>query len=953
VETLLASDVTSSQLLADLVREQVGAGLNGAGESASGDRCGPYRLLKPIGQGGMGTVWLAERIDGLLKRPVALKLPHAGSQAWEFAQRAHRERDILASLAHHGIARLYDAGVADGGRPFLVLEFIAGVALDRDCDARKLPIRARLSLFLQVLDAVQYAHSHLVIHSDLKPSNILVTGDGEVKLLDFGIAKLMKAGETSGSDLTQLGSPAMTPGYAAPEQMAGQRVTTACDVYSLGVILFELLSGQRPYTLKRKPDGALEQPVSTGRPSQAATDAAAQARSATPKRLAAALKGDLDNIALKAIQQDPEKRYATVDAFRSDLERYLKGEAVLARPESAWYRTRKFVVRHRLMVAAMAGIFVAIAAGLSVALWEWRLAKREAQTSAAVQQFIQDIFETNTREQTDPLKARQTTARQMLDIGARKIDSGLNNPPAAKEKMLAILADLYSNLDLQDQAVALAKKRAAVAKQAYGANDPRVAGALTSLGETMHSSASVNEEEAVFLEAKRILDSRRDWTSPKRAELCSALAQHYESTDRKRGLEFAQQAVTLYRRLPPSDDLAGALDREATIYSYNDEDAKAEPLLAEAVSVAKQLSGNLDPNLPVYAATLGETNEGLLHYRAAQENLQFAWQTALRLNGENHSDTIETESRLGRFYGNISRYQEGLQHLRHATDVCLRIKGPDDSFFTPQMLFQYGEVLADSGQLETGLSFISRAIQNRRKNRPGTRYLAQMLASQALFWSMTGETESARRSLNESSAISHKVGFTNGNDFFSAQIILAFNSAKPAEALPFIEKHFGSLANAGAPSDNLLNKLYYLYCRSELAILNNDAATAAAFSKRGLKLVEPGGLVEYLKLWEARYLLQEGNAYRMRGDPASALPPLERSLQLETGMFDAGSPDIAVAEAALGSCYLDLGKHAEATKLLTQAESIIRMHKRLAEQYTRPVRALREHLAVDIHQHPP
>ncbi|HZS55562.1 MAG TPA: serine/threonine-protein kinase [Bryobacteraceae bacterium] len=945
VESLLASDSTATNLLTELVRQQMAAGLPARFESTSNATCGPYRLIKSIGRGGMGEVWLAERTDGLVKRLVALKLPHSGLQAEEFAQRSHRERDILAGLAHRGIARLYDAGVDEQARPFLVLEFIEGIAIDRYCDERQLQIRARLSLFLQVLDAVQYAHSHLVIHSDLKPSNILVTSDGEVKLLDFGIAKLIKSEEMVGSDLTVPGSAALTPGYAAPEQLAGERVTTACDIYSLGVILFELLSGNRPYGLKRSPAGVLTPEVSaTGsRPSQAATDPAhARARDSTPKKLSGALKGDLDNVTLKAIQQTPEKRYATVDAFKSDLERYLSGHPVLARPESAWYRAGKFVVRHKLPVAAAATVLIAIAIGFGIALWQSHVARREAQTAAAVQQFILDIFEANSRDQADPVKARQTTARALVDIGAKKIDRSLTDAPEAKEKMLSILSNLYGDFGLDDEAVALAKKRVTAAKQAFGQNDPRVAAALTSLGRTMHSSSSVNEREAVLLEAQKILDGNRDWSSPNRAALYSALAEHYQSSDRKKGLDFAARAVAIYRKLSPSDDFAGALYYEAVIYSYNDEDAKAQPLLAEALAVAQKLSGSLDPNIPVYASALAEADESLMRSRSAEENFQLAWNVAKKLNGEEHVDTIETEARLGRFLANVGRYREAVQHLGHATDVCLKIKGVDDPFFTPQMFFQYGEVLGLSGRLEEGLSYVARAIENRRKNRPGTRYLAQMLHGQALILADIGEDGAARQSLEEASVIGRKVGFNNGQDFVAVQIVLALNSNDRGSAKTLIERDVGPLPPNDVLSKNLLRNLYW---RAQLALLNKDAVTAASLATRGLNLIASSGEAQYLRGWEARYLLEQGTALCLRGNPEQALPILKRAVQLETEMYYPSSPDLAVGQAALANCYLDLGDRKESVRLFAQAESIRALHKRMGEQYERPIRALRERLS--------
>jgi len=268
--------------------------------------------------------------DGLVNRPIALKLPYLGVYGSQFAERAHRERDILANLVHPGIARLYDAGVSEDGRPFLALEFVEGVNVSTYCDEKRLSVRDRLGLFLQILSAVQHAHSRLVIHRDLKPSNILVTREGEVKLLDFGIAKLMIEGEARETELTQLGGRALTLNYASPEQILGEPVGTASDVFSLGLILFELLTGERPFAAKRGTRGALEEAMLTAdatRPSQTVNnDARARERSTTVKKLKALLKGDLDVIVLKALQKLPEQRYATVDAFRADIEAYLAGE---------------------------------------------------------------------------------------------------------------------------------------------------------------------------------------------------------------------------------------------------------------------------------------------------------------------------------------------------------------------------------------------------------------------------------------------------------------------------------------------------------------------------------------------------------------------------------------------------------------------------------------------------
>ena len=267
----------------------------------------------------MGAVWLAERIDGLIKRPVALKLPHPPHYNSHLRERFARERDILASLVHPNIGKLFDAGVTEAGQPYLGLEYIEGATITEYCDGMGLPVRNRLELFLQVLEAVQYAHSRLVIHRDLKPSNILVTSERQVVLLDFGIAKLLTDGKAKETELTQRGGAALTPDYASPEQIIGQAISTASDVYSLGIVLYELLTGERPYKLTRDSRGALEEAILAADPripSQVVTDQAkAERRGSTPKKLAHTLAGDLDTIILKALKKRPGDRYPTVNAF--------------------------------------------------------------------------------------------------------------------------------------------------------------------------------------------------------------------------------------------------------------------------------------------------------------------------------------------------------------------------------------------------------------------------------------------------------------------------------------------------------------------------------------------------------------------------------------------------------------------------------------------------------------
>ena len=346
-----------------------------------GQRLGPYRVLSLLGHGGMGSVWLAERADGLFTRRVALKLVHPALKSRVMSERFAREREILASLNHPNIARLLDAGFTEDGQSYLALDYVAGTPLTTFCDERRLSIRERLGLFRQVLGAVQYAHAHLVIHRDLKPANILVTDEGQVQLLDFGIAKLLAEGEAKETELTQLGGRALTPDYAAPEQIAGAPITTAADVYALGVMLYELLTGERPYKLKRDSRGALEEAILNADPAApsraASSEAAATVRATTAKKLPSTLRGDLDTIAIKALKKFPAERYATANAFDEDIERFLRGDVVLAQPDSVAYRARKFARRHWVGIGAISVLLLTLAAGLAATSYEATVASEE------------------------------------------------------------------------------------------------------------------------------------------------------------------------------------------------------------------------------------------------------------------------------------------------------------------------------------------------------------------------------------------------------------------------------------------------------------------------------------------------------------------------------------------------------------------------------------------------
>ncbi|MGE5712998.1 MAG: protein kinase domain-containing protein, partial [Betaproteobacteria bacterium] len=400
---------------------------------AAGDRIGPWRLERLLAEGGMGAVWEAARADGVMQRRAALKLPRAEWVDHGLAQRMARERAILARLQHPAIAVLFDAGLADGGRPYLALEYVDGVPIDVWCTGRDL--KAILRLMVQVIRAVAYAHGQLVIHRDLKPANVLVTPDGSPKLLDFGISKLIEGDTTTAeaTALTRLAGRPMTLAYAAPEQVLALPITVAADVYALGVMLFELTSGSRLY--QSTEPRAMEAELLRGdlrRPSDAATD---------PTR-ARSLRGDLDAIVSTALKRNPAERYDSAAALADDLERYLDGKPVRARPDSTGYRLKKFIARNALAVGAAAAIVLALGVGLGVALWQGNEARQQAQRATALNTFVLGLIRT-----ADPNASAQTKAADvaLLNTIEQRIDSEFHGSPDQLLQLRVTVGEAYKN----------------------------------------------------------------------------------------------------------------------------------------------------------------------------------------------------------------------------------------------------------------------------------------------------------------------------------------------------------------------------------------------------------------------------------------------------------------------------------------------------------------------------
>jgi len=469
VKPSLAKIIENAAHLAPCEFEQGSTGTLGDSEFHGGQHVGPYVLMRPLGQGGMGEVWVAVRGDGMLKRPVALKLPHAHLLSGAARRRFERERDILSGLTHPNIAQLYDAGVSDTGHPYLAMELVEGESVTRYCDETGCRIDQRLSLFKQILEAVHYAHMRFIAHRDLKPSNVLVTSQGQIKLLDFGIAKLLAPEEgTKQSELTGFGDHLLTPVYAAPEQLTGGPVTTASDIYTLGVVLFVLLTGQLPVDRASRPQDGAEVP----RASAVISQGAHRPGGLDVRALQRTLRGDLDSILSKALHPDPAERYQSSLAFAADLDRYLAHEPVAARRASRVLLLRKFLYRHRLGAAGVAALLLTLAAGIGGVLWQARLAQREARRETAVKNFLIGVFKVSDPRAASDQPRDQITARSLLDIGAQRINSGLFGDADARIELLGTLAEIYYELGDQERFRNLRSQQLQLAQMRYGKDNP-------------------------------------------------------------------------------------------------------------------------------------------------------------------------------------------------------------------------------------------------------------------------------------------------------------------------------------------------------------------------------------------------------------------------------------------------------------------------------------------------
>lgn len=646
------------------------------------DHIGPYRLLRELGRGGTSVIYLAERDDARLRRQVALKLPHAGPGQDTLAERLLRERDALVSLEHPNIARLYDVVLTSEGVPCLVLEYVQGDPIDLYCARHRLNVAARLGLFTQVLRAVQFAHARLVLHRDLKPSNILVDAGGDVKLLDFGIAKMLGDRASAGdSALTRHGGAPMTPDYAAPEQIAGRPLGTSCDVYALGVMLYELLTGQRPYRLPRGSRGELEEAIlaiDPARPSERWRKRPAedgQPFDSSPAALRRLLAGDLDVIVLHALRKLPAQRYVTADAFALDLRHWLAHEPVAARPDGRGYRLRRFIRRHALVVGAGALVSMSVLGGLAAALSQASVARAEAHRTQAIKDFLIGLFEASSLDQADAVRKSRQTVRELLEHSATALHDGLSQQPALRSELQGLVGRLLSDLSLTDSALALRRTRVDQLA-ARGAPLPERGEALRELAQTYEQRGEADAARAALVQAIGLL--KGDASTEAQIQRWSAASTLGRMdlfggrADQARA--HVEPSAESLGRLAPDSDLAA--NAWATLSLLRHEQGRHDEALAlqhQALAIKVRLFAGQGARLArerfQHATMLWQTLGDL---DAAVPELRQAWQDMQAAAGPEHVDSALIEQQWGLVQLYLGDEAGALKLLSHARAVLER-----------------------------------------------------------------------------------------------------------------------------------------------------------------------------------------------------------------------------------------------------------------------------------------
>ncbi len=780
VEKLLAADARCRGILDQPPRLDFDTIAPAAGDAA-GDRIGPYRIEREIARGGMGVVYLASRADDAFERRVAIKVLSPGRMSASLERRFRGERQILAALEHPNIARLYEGGTTEGGRPYLVMEYVDGLRLDEYCNRERLGVRRRLEIFRKICAAVHFAHQRLVVHRDLKPSNILVDAAGEPKLLDFGIAKLLDPEALPVTvEATLTGLRPMTPGYASPEQVRGEAITTASDVYSLGVLLYELLTGRPPHRFERLTPHEVERVLAEEeplKPSVAAARAAAGAASAEPSpeqvcrrrgvtaaQLRRQLEGDLDTIVLSALRREPARRYGSVEQLSEDLRRHLEGLPVLARQDSLGYQLGTFLRRHKLAVAvtgAILALVVAFAAAMTYqaaqiarqrdraeqererAEQERERAEEERGRAQEVSGFLAEIF-----KEADPWKkgAETITELQLLELGAEKIERELQDQPAARASLLRVIGDVYAHLGLYERAMPMVETALELQQLRLGPEHVEVAAALTSVASVYALQGKHAEAERLHRRALAIQERLVGRQDLQVAETLRNLAMVARFQGRgEESEQHARSALEIARETagPDAAETSTFLRTLAGTLGHLGNHAESQRLLEEALAIDQATFGEIHT-----ATARGLYNLGWIRYiqgesATAEPYLRRALETFEAVHQEDHPQVSNALLAVALTAKGQGRFVEAEESLRRALALHEKALGSEHPKVA-NCRYELGDALLRQGRLAEAETQLARSLEIREKALdPGHPAVAETLAGLAELHARRGDDAEA------------------------------------------------------------------------------------------------------------------------------------------------------------------------------------------------------------------
>lgn len=802
VESLLVAHEEPKNLLEQHTID-LASQLQAKGDKYLGKRFGPYRILREIGRGGMGAVFLAERADGDFQQQVALKIIRQSFVDGELERHFRRERQILASLNHSNIAKLIDGGVSETGELFLAMEFIEGEPLVAFAEHQHLTIEERLQLFLKICHAVSFAHQNLVIHRDLKPSNILITEDGEPKLLDFGLAKLAEepsvitgltnsqAVTAKGSELTQTGFRAFTPAYASPEQILGNSVTTASDVFSLGVILYELLTNEKPFHFEGKSLDEIIRTVTTGKPSLPSR--VVQSGESEGLGRQRQLRGDLDNITLKALQKEAPRRYQSVAEFANDIERHLGNLPIAARPNTVSYRASRFYQRNKIAVSAAAFVILALITGLGIALRQYSNARRETAKAEAVNTFLEKMLRTPNLQSGDARKGYQTTVNEILADAEKRLEGPeLSHEPEVKAELRRVIGVSYGDVGNYAAGERILRQALTEQTQIYGSGSPKLL--LTEFSLSVLFLAKADYEGADKIFAQRFSLLRGEFQHARiDPEFFVSILSNYAILRRAHGDSVMAEALLRESlALSAQYSLKGQGDRAGGFLTLILLDQGKFPEAAErqqaAVARSRSLATTETPEFCAALTLLGSILMEKGDLTGADASLREGEALYRKLYGPNHialHDNLRLQAQVAYLGG---RYAEGLTTVNQVLENYRQNSNPKYISFATALTVQ-GLILNKLGKSGEAEKVLREAVKLREENLPAGHFMTA-LTKGALGECLTSQHhyDEAEQLLQASyAALQASQGQQNPRTILARQRLIRLNEAweKPEVAGKF------------------------------------------------------------------------------------------------------------------------------------------------------------------------